>query len=213
MTIIFSFDNDYRTWDGAETVSHVSKRNSADLQQDSLTALRLPVTSREAANSGGVYTTRDVVFLIPGHLMSYVPKEKDRVVTGGVTWVVMDWSHSPLDHTYRLTCRNLRIAADLSNTVTVYRPTFTADAAGSAIPTYSAVYSDLACRIQEISGQALGERGKMTTERRYTIFFESTITVKAEDQIREGAVVYQVVDYADPDMIHALQGVNVVKKL
>ena len=53
----------------------------------------------------------------------------------------------------------------------------------------------------------------MTTERRYTIFFESTITVKAEDQIREGAVVYQVVDYADPDMIHALQGVNVVKKL
>lgn len=214
MTVTFAFEDDYLTWDATETVSHVSERDSGDLTQNNVTALRLPVTSREAAQSEGRYTTRDLVWLVPGQLLTRTPKESDRIVDDdSVPWVVIDYSHSPLDNTYRLTCKNLRIAADLNDLVDLYRPAFTADAAGSLVPSYAVVTSDLVCRIQELTGQVVEERGKFTTERRYVIYFEDRITVQAEDQIRDGSTIYQVVDYADPDSINGLMGVNAIRKL
>ncbi len=197
-----------------ELVNHTSVRTSGDLVQSNVEAIAFPITAREAANSGGVYITGDIRWSISGPLLTREPKPRDRLTDGtGTAWVVLDWSYSRLTKEYQLNSRDLRIAADLRDLVDVYRPTWSADAAGSPIPSYAAVYSGLYARIQETDGQTTEERGKITTERHYTIYFQDTIEVTAEDQIRVDDVVYQVVSYADPDMIHALMGVNVVRKL
>lgn len=215
MSLTLDLSDDYLSLDDPEQVTHVSRATSGDTEQESVVAHRMPVSVREAAASGGVYTTADTVWTIQDALLNLPPKVADWIEDAdGVIHVVLDQSYSRLTDAWRMTCRELRLALDLRDTVDVWRPTYAADDAGSDVPDYGAepVYEDLAARIQETDGTVAEVHGREQVERRYTIYLADRVTLNAGDQVRDGDTAYEVIDYQGPDRIDALGVVNCVRR-
>lgn len=198
-----------------EPITHTSRRTAGDEEQAGVDAIRFPITTREIAASGGVYTASDVVWSVQRELLSYTPKLGDWITDeDGTRWVIQDVSLSRLTGEYKFTARDLVLALDLRDTVDVWRPTYDADAAGSGVADYGAepVYEGLAARIQETDGTVAEAHGREVVERRYTIYLADRVTLQAGDQVRDGEVVYEVIDYREPDRIDVLMQVNVIRR-
>lgn len=216
MTVTLDFTEDYAVWDNTEAVKLVLKRspaNGGDVTFSVATALRLPVTVREAAASGGAYTTRDTTWRVPGILTPKLnadrllaPVPGDQVLaTDNTKWTVLDVSYSPLDTTYSLTCRDLVLAHGLVDRLTVRFPVNSFDAAAGRVVAGFADGDTVRCKIHEVSGEPADERGRRGMRTRYQVFLEEPVQagphLQYMDQDRK---VYQYVSHENADMIDQL---------
>ena len=168
------------------------------------TAKRRNLTRRELVASGGALTSDDQRWLIPAALFpqGWIAKPGDVVVeletsdpeSQGTRWTVLEVDRRKNRQTWALTCRDLVLAYDLSDSVTIERPEIRYDAAG--VPTKSfpsdnadgtapgVVLYKLTCRVQLIEKATEEERGIRGLAGKYEIYLPSDIDVSAEDRVR-----------------------------
>jgi hypothetical protein len=172
------------------------------------------ISTREAAASGGVYTTQDRVWLIPAELISgTTPKLGDLIRTAAnVDWTIL--SIDPLGkfgNTYRLTTRNLKLVAGLTQTARVLRPSTAVDSAGQRNPTFTEVYANLACKLQEQSHGLPEFQGGSTDRREYMLYVGTRLILLAGDVVEINSKRYDVVGSGSWDRIDQLGEVRLVR--
>ena len=201
--------NEYLIWDNREAVSHVSVRKSGNVTTNISDAKRRALTFKEIVGSGGVYTGKDLAWLLPVAVMAgAVPKPADRIVDGdGVTWTVLEAPLNTWRTWYRAACRNLVLAYDLRDTADLMRPTNTQDAAGGRVPGYAAVSdsTSLPVRVQEIEAAVEERNGKRQTTRRFTAYCGQRIYPQAQDRlVTSDGTIYQLTGWRNADRLELL---------
>lgn len=208
MTFTLDISTDYTVWDDPEKVFFVQHADTGNVQHPISSAFRFKLTFREMAASGGVYTTQDRNWIIPKALFVPQPKPSDWLFDNlGTRWTVLSVDHEAFESVWRLTTRNLVLAHQLDDLVTIAAPVNSQDAAGSRTPTFVAVYQHVPARIQEISGESRDERGKRLTARQYTVYLGQRVTITQEHQLIDEATgdIYEIRSYSRPDLITDLQ--------
>lgn len=199
------------TWGNTEAVRLTKRATNGNTDFAISVAKRRAPGFKELAPSGGVYTTQDLVWLIPKTLADaagVTPKPGDVVTASGVNWTILECPLNTLRSTYRCMTRDMVLAHDLRDTLNVKRPraTVTTDGAGSRTYSYDTVYTGIAARFQEVSADATDERGKRLTARRFQVWVETRLYLTVEDQITDQAGnVYELKGWRDADRIDQLQ--------
>ncbi|MBY0523430.1 MAG: hypothetical protein K2R98_08520 [Gemmataceae bacterium] len=176
---------DYKSWDSIEPVTYRSVRKTGEMADGIPVARRRPVTFKEMTASGGAYQAGDVVWLLPTALLSVAigtPKEADVVEDGDrCPWTVLTAQGQRRDRngyqTWKLTCRNLVVAYDLQDLVTIERAYGVLDAAGVEVRTWQPLYQALPCRMQPLVGELADERAIRGTAVRYDVFLSRDVAV------------------------------------
>ena len=189
-------------------------------------AKRRNLTMRELAASGGVYQSSDQVYLIPDALLSpsqVRPKMGDVVIETdddspgrqpGQRWTVLDVSRGKSRQTHRLACRNLALALDLRETVTIERPAIRYDAAGVPVKAFPSdatnpggvtLYSQLPGRAQLVTKEMADEHGIRGLEGKYEVFVDREVDVTHEDRLLLANGLYlDIVGYRNGQRIDEL---------
>lgn len=195
--------------EGHEAVTVTSVRRTGDATASTATAVRYPMTTREASASFGVYQLGDVVWTLDtSEVSSIAPlKPRDKVTdSDGIDWTMLDAVKSPIANFWKCTTRALAIVNDLADRMDIYRPrpTQAQDDPGNREPVFMPFKLNLACRIQEISRNVVDAFGKRVTEIGYEIFTAETLAVTNEDQIRANGRIYDITGMVDAERIDAL---------
>jgi hypothetical protein len=186
-------------------------------------ALRHQVGLREAAASGGRYTTQDVIFNVPESELSWSPGPGDKIreeEPSGQrrTWTILSVELASLRSRYRLTCRDLVLVNRLTDAITIWAPINVQDAAGSRVqdviqggplPGYSPVQEGVPALIQEVGGEGLNRHGRRVSRRRYKIHCGERVHVSPQDRIVDrNGTTYEFVSDEGMDMLDFLQVIN-----
>ncbi len=213
------FSRDFDCWDnclpGGCTLTSV--RQSGNRTESVATVKMRPVNRKEIAASNGVYTSLDVVFLLPGILVHVGPlKPRDLVTVGGqiqpgagtsvdqgTIYTTLEAAANRRDGsgnpaTWRLICRDPIIAYDLQDTITIEQASDDRSTpavlrlwpSDSNSPSRggSVIVSNLPCRVQPQQAETVQERGLEGQETKYTIYLSQQI---AFANIRECRVLWK----------------------
>ena len=213
-----TLDN-YRTWDNTEAIQLTSHKTAGDVTKSLPLAKRRAPTFKELTASGGVYTSQDLVWLLPKKIVDAAgadrPKPSDVIIDGdGVRWTILEAPLNTLRSTYRCTARDIILAADLRDTLTIKRPTATTtDNAGGRAYSYASIYTSIACRFQEANAAIGNERGQRVTVKSYSVWVERRLYLTIEDQIVDGdGTIYEMKGWQDADRIDQLQRIDCERK-
>lgn len=206
---------DYQAWDNTESVTFTSHARAFDTAYGLTNCVRRAPTWKELAASGGVYSAIDVVWLLPAALVTAAgatgtkrPKPADTITdSDGTVYTVLAADYQATRSTWRLITRDMVIAYDLQDTLTLRRPTLATDAAaGRTYSTYTTISSGIACRFQETEASTQDERGKRVTVKRYSVWVATRLYPTIEDQVLDqDSNVYEVRGWRDADRIDQLQ--------
>jgi hypothetical protein len=172
-------------------------------------AKRRNLTARELAASGGVYRGDDQVYLLPDALMEgIIPKPADVIIEladgsagaqPGTRWTVLDAARNKNRQTHRLTCRDLVLAFDLRDSITIERPSLSYDAAGVPVKAFPSdttnaggvvLYSGLPARVQLITKDMAEQRGIRGLEGKYHVIVGQEVDVTQEDRVLLASGLY-----------------------
>lgn len=205
----------YTAWDNTEPVTLTSIARTGNTLFEISTAKRRNPSYRELAASQGVYTGQDLVWLLPASLVSQegatgqqAVKPGDLITDGnGITWTILERSLNTLQSTYRCMTRDMILAAQLYDTLTITRPTeFETDAAGGRVYDYATIYTGIPCRFQEVDASTTDERGQRLTVKRYSVWVSQRLYLTIEDVATDSeGNVYEVRGWQDADRIDQLQ--------
>ncbi len=187
------FDDPAQQWDNTEPVTYTSTRKTGSMAASIAIARKRSVTLKEQAVSGGVYQGSDIVFLLPGKLLSPSLgqlKEAD-VVTDrdGIAWTVLSAQGQRRGlkgyAVWRLTCRALAIVYDLRDLATFERYMGVLDPAGIEVKAWRPVPNGagVSCRVQRISDQQAEERGIRGNEVLYEIYLAAELDLTVKDRV------------------------------
>lgn len=196
-------------------------------------AKRRNMTQRELSASGGVYTSLDQIWIAPDVLfpVNVISKPGDVVVElpdgtpesqPGTRWTVLDWAWGKNRQTRRLTCRDLVLAYDLRDSITIERCTLSYDAAGvpvkrfpsDATPGGIVLYAGLPARVQLIGKPTEEERGVRGSAGKYEIFVGREIDVTDQDRVLLSNGMYlDVLDYLHAQEIAELPRIVATRKI
>lgn len=211
----------YRTWGNVQAVRLSSHAKLGDTNFEIATAKRRAPNFKEVTSSGGVYTSQDVVWLLPKTLLdtagatgNKAPKPGDKIndLEGvGTLWTILECPLNTLRSTYRCMTRNLILAYDLRSALSVRRPgATTTDNAGSRTYAYTTPYDSIPCRFQETASRVADERGKRVTVRDFTVTVDRRLYLTIEDQIVDAdGEIYELLSWDNADRIDQLQTLNV----
>ncbi len=204
MTLDFS--DDWMIWDNKEPVDLTTTDSEEYPLSD---VLFRALTLKEQQASGGAYTASDRKVLVPKSLLSDYDatlKPKDVITRAdGSAWTILEVGLNTFETWWSATVRNLAIAFDLRDLLTVKRPTNTKDNALGRVATFANVYANIPCKIQDDTAEDAERFGKAVTLRRYKIWVDRQLTLTAEDQlVDQGGNLYSFVDFRNTDQIGEL---------
>lgn len=208
--------DEWRFWHHREPITLRSLTGAGVYTSHAVTdAKPRAITIREAAASGGVYTTQDRTWLIPTVLIpdNVAPKPGDVIRQANNT----DWTVLAVDplgkfgNTYRLTTRNLVVFAALTQTARVLRPTQATNTIGQRSPTFTEVYANLVVRIQEQTHTIPELQGGATDRRDYVMYVGTRLTLRAGDIVESGGLRYDVTGAGNWDRLDQLGEVRLSK--
>lgn len=179
------------------------------------TAVSFPISEREAAASGGAYTQFLCRWDIPDESLGGIePKVADTVTDSRArVWTVQGISYSDKNEAWNLDCVNLNLAAALSDTLSVFSPINTQDAALGRVPLPVPKYVAIAARFQETASDTRDERGRRINVVRYQVFCKSPVHVNHEDFIVDGAGrIYEFLGKESADRLDLLTVLNLERK-
>ena len=214
MPDLLDLTDDFKVLDYQETVRFTSVGATDWIDLD--TAVGFPLSEREAAASGGVYTQFVRRWDMPdGDLGGIVPKVSDtiRQQSSGTVWTVQAISYSDKTEAWNLDCVNLNLAASLSDTATIMGVMNTQDAALGRIPQRVVKHAAVAARFQEVGQDTRDERGRRIQVTRYQVFVKSPVNVTHEDQVIDGAGnVHEFLSRESADRLDLLTVLNCERK-
>lgn len=207
--------SDYLAWDNTEAVTYTvygqTVANIGYTQPYPITvAKRRSISNADVpSQKTGIFTADDLVWLIPSAVIpaGVRPNANDYITdSSSRVWTVLSSQLNNLQSTWRLTTRDLILAEKLSDTLSLYRPSNTVDAAGTRVTSYTLITGNIPARVQEIATEVADNFGKKAVKSRYDIYLGVRIYWKATDQLRNSnGDVYQIVSGAAPDVIDLLQ--------
>ena len=155
---------DYQVWDDLEPIALISdfaSQNGQSVANGVTQAMRRAPTYKEMAASNGAYTGQDLIWLIPAALLTgAAPKPGDQVLDAKANaWTALETSLDAVGSVWRLVTRNLVIAWQLKDSISIEQSTISYDADGAATRTWAAIYSSLAARVQPRQSEIAEERG------------------------------------------------------
>lgn len=152
-----------------------------------------PVSAKEAAKSNGVYVNGDIRIEVSTSAPAFTLKPRDTAVWNGTIYTIMDATREPWLEFVQVTARNPAIAYDLRQSATVYRPAAESDSASMRIPNFAALYTAVDCRLQPVNREQEWDTvGGEKTRQTFTIYFGSSVTLKAGDIVEVDSVRYEV---------------------
>jgi hypothetical protein len=224
MTLALGIADDYRAWDGTESVIlHSARRTPSPRAERVSVAKRRAVRGREKSPSGGAYAGYELRWHLPVRLLSpgFRPKPGDAIQDGdAVLWTVLTADLGVEGWLWSLGCVNLVLAHDLSDVVAIERPDITYDPAGvpvKAFPTGTpqlggrVLYQGIAARVQRMDSHIADERGGRALVGRYEVIVGVPVSVTIEDRIRwvrppSGRIEYlNILGTHNPERIDELQ--------
>lgn len=158
-------------------------------------AKKRSVTIKEITASNGAYQSGDVAFLLPGALITTSigqPKAGDKVIDSpdgdGSTYTVLQPIGQRMDGsgtyaTWKLMTRNLSVAFDLADQITIEEPVETLDSAAAGLKQWRTKYTGLLAKVQLITQEqadALGIRGFRMA---FQVIVSEEISVRSRDRI------------------------------
>jgi len=140
-------------------------------------ASRHQISVREAAASGGAYTTADTIFNIASKRLDSPPGVGSLVKTDDrlETWTVNGVDRAAARTRLRLWCKQVAVlpppeegAPEASEFIVIEKPTYTKDKDGMKTATWTDLQVDVVARIQEMQSETIVEvdrrRVKITTQ-------------------------------------------------
>lgn len=168
-------------------------------------ALRGQLDFREMAASNGRYITGDISFSIPQEILSplsITPKMGDVIVdSSNQRWTCLNAAFGVVRTMHRLVCRNLKIAYDLRDLVTIKRATNTTDNAGVRVATYATIASSISGRLQEIQSSGFEARGKRGDNRTFQVYLETEYDLTTDDLVEVDGRQYAVTGWRNKERI------------
>lgn len=194
----------------AETADYRSVRSSGYFTVPAVSVGAYPVTTKEAAASAGVYVAGDMVFtvattaLVEGGV-EFDAKPADVVSYRGQDWTVLDASPSRWMKFHKVTARNLTLVYGLRDTVSLLRPDNAVGTGGIRTPSYSAVVTGVAARIQEQEPEVADHFGKRSAAKRYTCTVGQRLSPEATDRVTDqNGTTYTVKAWRSMDRLDLL---------
>lgn len=199
-----------------ELLSFTSVRDSGNVITNNLQGSRYPIKLNEVIASGGVYTASDIVFTISlDDLSATPPKPGDLVTVNDTPHTVLTAIEAPFLKFHRLIARNLILAFDLRQSLSVSRPANTQTTGGLRNPALAPVagYQNLPCRVQETQSVAAADSsfGSSTHTRAFTIFVNQRLALKTGDVLTVAGVQYDFQGSASWDRIDQLGEIRVYR--
>ncbi len=147
-------------------------------------ALRRVVTTREAAASGGKYTTSDVVWLLNPPDGAMTPEVGDRIVEpGGLHWTILTAQRDGAGSRWRCHARRLAIENGPAELVTVQRATWTKGAAGALRANWSDLWAGVPARIQPIAAAPVDDHARRTLRVTHHVYFSVSVDLAESDRL------------------------------
>lgn len=212
---------DYLVWEGLEPVTlEVSRRQGSGQRVGLCKAKRRALTRRELAASAGAYTGEDLVWLLPQAQLpecKFQVKPADVVTDGeGREWTVLEAAHNKLRQTWRLVTRDLVLAYDLRDLITVERAELGEDLAGAAVKReWQALYASVPARVQPSERREAEEHGVEGWEEAFDVWVGRELAdVGREDRVklRDGTYL-DVVRYRQAERIDQLPVLECVRRV
>jgi len=173
MPTTIDLSEDYLVWDNTSQISYSPIVRGATPTPLSLLAKRRAITTREMMASNGVYVASDVKFLIPAAPITdpFAPKPGDEIEDDdGTVYTVLEVPWNKAKQTYHAISRNLAIANDLRDTITIQKAARTQDSIGGVVrDVWSTLYASVSARLQPQDASIADARGVEGQEVRFTI--------------------------------------------
>jgi len=179
--VTFNFSDDFeQCYFNTEPIKFTSARRMPGDSGDEVLispAKRRAISKRELMSANGAYTGQDINWWFPQKSVpdGITPKPGDTIIDQDeVVWTVLETQLGKHGQTWKCVCRNLSIAYDLRDLITIELAGPVFDATGTvkrAWPTEGGkvLYNNLACRVQPNSANIVTERGIQGEETTYTI--------------------------------------------
>jgi hypothetical protein len=173
-------------------------------------ALRRKSHHREAAASGGAYTSADVRWFLSTIELVERPAAGATITdAAGDVWTVLEVWHDALNSAWRCRARNLVLAENLSQRISVLRATWQATPSGAASAIWTAEYADVPARIQPIETHVKHEHEQRIARATHRVILGQPVTLDANHRIVHEGVVYHVLATTMPERIDELPVVHV----
>ena len=160
----------------------------------------------EGVNSYGVYTIERELFTLATDAIAFTPKLRDTIAPANTTArVVMGVSGSPFLKFWTFEAQYPSLADDLDQSADVERATTAPTAEGLRNPTYTNVYTAVACRLQPDGRvREMDLLGGVKTVSSFVCVFGSAVVLKAGDLIEVSGVKYEVTEQSEVESLGLL---------
>lgn len=185
---------DYLVWDNKETVTVYPAPRRENLYFPVENAKRRAPTFKELAASNGAYTGQDLVWLLPvlesqAFTDSYPPAPGSVIQDGQLhPWTILECALNTWQTWWRCMTRNLVIAANLQDLITIERPEVTQGDSGE--PVYSwpplageYVVQDFPAKVQITEASLTLVNSVETTNRNYDVILSQQVDMRKDDRI------------------------------
>jgi hypothetical protein len=176
-------------------------------------ALRRPIRTREAQESGGRYTAGDVVWHLPASELSTAPRPGDVILdAGGGRWTVLDVRQTTLDGRWRCVARELAVVHGLDQHVDIEKATYAKGEGGADVPTWHVWKTGLRAKIQPGLIEMSDDHQRQVTTAGFTVFLAEDVSLDHTHRIKApDGTVYRVLACRKADRIDALLEIDVVR--
>ncbi len=214
MTVAFNPQADFSQV--ADRLEPVTLKRSDESGSVALSgALRRAMTTREAAQSDGKYTTSDVHWHLAAAELSAQPRLGDQIIdASGESWTILKTQLATCGSRWNCTARNLALAGGLNTFITILREVAAKGPSGAVEPAFVPFASGVRARIQELSAVRGQQHGRQSGTITAKIYLAQQILVDNGDRIESSAgTIYEVVGYESPDSITRLFTINAIRRL
>lgn len=171
-----------------------------------ITGTRHLLGTAEGMTSYGVYQIEREVFTLATDAVAFTPRLRDTITPSGLSpRVVTSVGGSPFLKFWKLEAQYPSLVGDLDSAATVYRATSAPTDEGLRNPTFSAVYSAVACRLQPDTREREWDTlGRVSTRAKYTAIFGSDVVLNAGDHVEVSSVKYEVTGQSEIESLGML---------
>lgn len=175
-------------------------------------AKRRAITNKDIMAGVAAYGAQDTIWLIPAAVFpaTVTPKRSDVITDSrGDRWTALDVQLQAVLSTWRFSARNLVLAEDLRDTVTIERADITFDSAGARIKTWPTgplpqggkILYSLAAKVQDMTIEVADQRGIRGAVGKVAVVVSRQITIDPErDRVRLSSGSYlDILGYHDTD--------------
>ena len=192
--------------DGIEAVTYTPAGGSPVLVEH---ALRRRASESEAAPSDGVYTAHDVKWYLSTIDLAERPAPGGTITDdAGDVWTVLEVWPDALNAAWRCRARNLALAENLEQRVSVLRATWQASASGAPEAVWIPDVLDVPARIQPIEGEVQSEHDQRIARATHRIYLGQPLSLDANHRIVHDATVYHVLATRMPERLDQLPVVH-----